>query len=108
MPAKSIRPLSSLAEVETLKGSVTMKSHFFGNNKQTGWIDVREIACLNCNGCRQYRYRQCENVRACEGDRSGEKEGWERTRNRDAVESPGATGWFEESKACAGWHVDRV
>ena len=65
MPAKSIRPLSSLAEVETLKGSVTMKSHFFGNNKQTGWIDVREIACLNCNGCRQYKYRQCENAAFC-------------------------------------------
>jgi hypothetical protein len=65
MPAKSIRPLSSLAEVNTLAGSVTMKSHFFRNNKQTASIDVREIACLNCNSCRHGKYRRCENVAFC-------------------------------------------
>ena len=65
MPAKSIRPLSSLAEVNTLAGSVTMKSHFFRNNKQTGSIDVREIACLNCSGCRHGKWRRCENTAYC-------------------------------------------
>jgi hypothetical protein len=65
MPTKSIRPLSSFAEVVTLPGSVTMKSHFFRNNKQPGSIDVREIACLNCSGCKCGKYRRCENVAFC-------------------------------------------
>jgi hypothetical protein len=55
MPAKSIRPLSGLAEVETLEGSVTMKSHFFINCGQTGYVQVRELACLTCTSCREYR-----------------------------------------------------
>ena len=56
MPAKSIRPLKSLAEVKTLEGCVTLKSHFFTNCRQVGCINVRKIACLNCMGCTQYKY----------------------------------------------------
>jgi len=55
MPAKSIRPLSGLAEVDTLEGSVTMKSHFFINCGQTGYVQVREIACLTCTACVEHR-----------------------------------------------------
>ena len=59
LSAKSIRPLASLAEVKTLDGSVTMKSHFFMNCGQGGMIKVREIACLNCPDCRAHRYDRC-------------------------------------------------
>ena len=65
MSAKSIRPLSSLAEVESLTGAVTMKSHFFMNIQKAGWIDVREVACLNCNHCSRHAYKRCENVAFC-------------------------------------------
>jgi len=65
MPAKSIMPLSTLAEVNTLAGSITSKTHFFRNNKQAGSIDVREIACLNCSGCKHGKWRQCENTAYC-------------------------------------------
>ena len=67
MPAKSIRPLSAFAEVKTLDGSITMKSHFFSNCGQTGYIQVREIACLTCASCREHRYRLCKNVSFCGG-----------------------------------------
>ena len=65
MPAKSIRPLSSLAEVNTLSGTVTMKSHFFRNCKHTKKISVREIACLSCSQCTLHKYRRCENAGFC-------------------------------------------
>jgi hypothetical protein len=55
MPAKSIKPLSKLAEIATLEGSITMKSHFFANCGHGGVIKVREIACFNCNECKEYR-----------------------------------------------------
>ena len=58
MPAKSIRPLSSLAEVKTLDGSITMKSPFFANCGQIGYIHVREFACLTCTWCREHKYRK--------------------------------------------------
>jgi hypothetical protein len=67
MSAKSIRPLSAFAEVKTLDGSITMKSHFFSNCGQTGYIQVREIACLTCTSCQDHKYRQCENVSFCGG-----------------------------------------
>ena len=56
MPAKSIRPLKSFAEVKTLEGCITLKSHFFSNCHQVEKIIVRKIACLNCNGCSKYKY----------------------------------------------------
>ena len=65
--AKSIRPLSSFAEVKTLDGSVTMKSHFFANCGQVGYIQVREIACLTCVGCREHKYGQCKEIPFCGG-----------------------------------------
>ena len=64
VPSKSIRPLASFAEVETLPGSCTMESHFFMNAGQTGQIYVRKLACFNCSQCRQHRYRQCQH---CQG-----------------------------------------
>ena len=48
MPAKSIRPLSGLAEVKTLEGSVTMKSHFFSNCGQVICSVAWPIAHLTC------------------------------------------------------------
>lgn len=65
MPTKSIRPLASLAEINTLGGSVTMKSHFFMNCGQVGMIKVREIACMSCDECRVFRYPRCAKTRFC-------------------------------------------
>jgi len=94
MPAKSIRPLSTLAEVNTLAGSITLKSHFFRNNKQAGSIDVREIACLNCSGCKHGKWRQCENTAYCGHlltkpvkQKSGAREHAAETRSRHRTEA---------------------
>jgi len=65
MPAKSIKPLEALAEVNTLEGSVTLKSHFFSNCGQTGQIRVREVACLTCEKRREQRFGQCTSTNFC-------------------------------------------
>ena len=44
-----------------------MKSHFFANCGQVGYIQVREIACLTCTGCREHKYRQCKEIPFCGG-----------------------------------------
>ena len=96
MPAKNIRPLSSLAQVHTLSGSVTMKSHFFRNCKHSLKVSVREIACLSCNQCSKHKYRQCENAGFCgymvERDiklKSNAREHAAETRNSERVQQEG-------------------
>lgn len=65
MEAKSIRPLSALAEVDTLEGSCTLSGHFFANCGIVGKILVKKLACLNCANCRQHDYHQCGNTAMC-------------------------------------------
>lgn len=63
--SKAIRPLSTLAEVETLEGSCTMSGHFFANCNEVGQIEVKKLSCLNCPGCKLHNYQQCENTGMC-------------------------------------------
>ena len=65
MEAKSIRPLSALAEVDTLEGSCTLSGHFFANCGVVGKVLVKKLACLNCGNCRQHNYHQCGNTAMC-------------------------------------------
>jgi len=60
-----IRPLSSLAEVKTLSGSCTLSSHFFADTRKPGEILVRDAACLNCSGCSNLKFDECENTEMC-------------------------------------------
>jgi hypothetical protein len=96
MPAKSIRPLSSLAEINTLDGGLTLKSHFFINCGQVGMIKVREIACLSCDECRVYRYTRCKQTRFCGPllcrevkQKSGSRDNAIETRHCSAIQDAG-------------------
>ena len=60
-----IRPLSSLAEVKTLSGSCTLSSHFFADTRKPGEVLVRDAACLNCSGCSNLKFDDCENMEMC-------------------------------------------
>jgi hypothetical protein len=88
--------LSSLAEIDTLEGSMTMESHFFMNCGQVGQIHVRKIACLNCENCRVQKYRQCRNVPFCGGllsknvkHKSGARDHAAETRYCSAIQDAG-------------------
>lgn len=97
MPSKSIRPLSTLAEVETLSGSCTLESHFFANAQDCRKIYVRKLACFNCSSCRQHRYRQCTHSQGRCGSlleknvnlKSGARDHAAETRHSTAVKEAG-------------------
>ena len=97
MPTKSIRPLSSYAEIETLPGSCTMESHFFMNCKDHTQIQIRKLACFNCQQCKQHRYRQCEHSQSLCGSllskpimfKSGSRDTAAATRESGALKAAG-------------------
>ena len=65
MPPKIIRPLSGLAEVDTLDGNCASESHFSMNHDVVGSIKIWKAACLTCDGCKAYQYGQCKNLQFC-------------------------------------------
>ena len=97
MPSKKIRPLCTLAEVETLPGSCTMESHFFANAQDCSKIYVKRLACFNCNSCRCHRYRQCEHSQGRCGSllskpvnmKSGARDHAAETRNSTRIKEAG-------------------
>merc|ERR1711998_77700 len=61
--SKAIRPLSSLAEIKTIKdhqgNGVTQLGHLWYEYKQPGWIKTREYPCLTCENCSQLKFPSC-------------------------------------------------
>ena len=64
---KDIRPLHSLAQCETLKGTVTDECHLFASTKIPWRIEHRAVACLNCAGCKNgdFDETKCEKAEFC-------------------------------------------
>ena len=74
---KEIPPLSSLAEIKTLKdlagNGVATMGHLWWEYRQPGYIKCREYACLTCEKCERLQFGSCvlgtarvNTVRTCE------------------------------------------